>query len=73
MKKLNCSMAIEEEPERKAMLAWVKTVANGGYSEIENMLSFTYLGDPAHDDGKYWGIIHTVSHYKEHSIESKNI
>lgn len=73
MKRLNCSMRIENEQERKAMLAWVRTAANGGYSEIGETLHFTYEGDPSTDDGKYWGIVHTVENYAEHAIESTDI
>lgn len=68
--KLNCSARISNEQERKAMMAWVATVANGGYSEIGEEIHLTYIGDPASDDGRYWGIVHTMEQYDEHIITS---
>lgn len=70
MKKLNCTMRVENDQERKAMMAWVAMVANGGYSELGDTIHLTYLGDPTSDNGRYWGIVHTVEHYAEHTIES---
>lgn len=52
------------------MMAWVATVANGGYSEIGEEIHLTYIGDPASDNGRYWGIVHTIEQYDEHIITS---
>lgn len=55
------------------MMAWVASAANGGYSEIGDTIYMTYIGDPAADNGKYWGIVHTVESRKEHTIESVDV
>lgn len=68
--KLQCSARIENEQERKAIMSWVRSVANAGYSEIEDKVSLTYTGDPTHDDGHYWGIVHVFEQYAEHEITS---
>lgn len=52
------------------MMSWVRSVANAGYSEIEDKVSLTYIGDPTHDDGHYWGIVHVFEQYAEHEITS---
>lgn len=73
MKKLNCTMRVENDQERKAMMAWVRCVANCGYSEVGSTIYLTYQGDPATDDGRYWGIVHTFETYPEHTINSVDV
>lgn len=34
MKKVMCSAKIPNQQERKAIMSWVRSVANGGYSEV---------------------------------------
>lgn len=70
MGKLVCSARIENENERKAVMAWVRQVANGGYSEIEDRVTMTYISvNDQEESGRWWGIIHFFEHYPEHSIE----
>lgn len=70
--KLVCSARIPNAAERKAMMAWVACVGNGGYSENGDTINLTYIGDATDPDhsGRYWGIIHTIEQYAEHSISS---
>jgi len=68
--RLECSARIPNEEERRAVMMWVRMVANVGYSEVEDTVRLIYEGDPASDDGQYWGIIHTFENYAEHTITS---
>lgn len=74
MAKVICSAIIERDPERQAIIAWVRCVANGGFSEIGNKVSMTYIEQPDDPDNssRKWGIIHTFEQYPEHAIEYLN-
>lgn len=70
MKKLVCSARIENESERKAVMAWVRQAANGGYSEVGETVTMTYISqDDQEESSRWWGIIHFFEYYPEHSIE----
>lgn len=69
--KLVCSARIENEQERRAIMSWVRVVANGGFSELGDKVSLTYIGnneDPE-NSSRWWGIIHVFEQYPEHTIE----
>lgn len=68
---LSCSAKIPSEPERKAVLAWVRGIANGGFSENGDTISLVYIpqaGDPE-SSSRWWAIIHYFKHYPEHTID----
>lgn len=69
---LVCSAVIENDQERRAIMAWVRSSNPTSYSEIEKTVSMTFDGDPKDPDysGKYWGIIHVFEQYPDHSIQS---
>lgn len=73
MSKFTCSARIDNASERRALLAWVKTIANEGYSEKDNIVSMTY-----HDnlpifakDNKRYSILCVFSQFTPHSITVK--
>lgn len=69
MRRLVCSAVIPNEPERKAILAYVKTVANGGFSEKGSVVAATFETESVLQDcGKWWGLIAVFEQYEEHSI-----
>lgn len=73
--RVSCSAKIPNEPERKAVLAWVRTVANGGYSEKGDTIHLTYTEDPQdpNSHGKYWGIINYFEQFSEHEITQSEV
>ncbi len=71
MKKVMCSAKIPNQQERKAIMSWVRSVANGGYSEVGDSVYMTYEQQTEDSDssGRWWGIIHVFEQYPEHSVE----
>lgn len=74
-KKVTCSARIYDDAERKAVLAWVATVANGGYSELDKVITMTYTEDPQDKDSnsRYWAIVHYFEQYAEHEITQTTV
>lgn len=71
MKRAICSATLEQAPEREAMLAWVRTVANGGYSVIGDTIYMTYETSIISRPGmeKLERVIKIFEGYPEHSIK----
>lgn len=71
MAKISCSAVVRNEAERKALMAWVRTVANGGFSELGTTINMIYVEDEEdiENSSRKWAIIHTFEQYDNHSIE----
>lgn len=67
---LVCSATIPNRAERSAILAWVKTIANGGYSEKDDTIFMSYVEDPNDKDSnrKYWAVLHYFERLPDHKI-----
>lgn len=70
---LVCSAVIPHEGERKAIMAWARTVANEGCREDGETVHLNYRAQPddPDDSGRWYGIMHTFEGYAEHSVEIK--
>lgn len=70
MSKVECWAIIEDDQERKAVMAWVRASNFESYSEIGNKVTVTYVKDTEDPDSnsKLWGTIHFFEQYAEHGI-----
>lgn len=73
MNRIELSAVIENDQERKAVMAWVRASNFHSYSEVGNKVSVTYMEDPddPESSSKKWGVIHFFEQYPEHSIYGK--
>lgn len=70
--KLICSATVSDQSERQALLSWVRTVANGGYSEFGTTVTVVCnLEDTEEGDKAARGVIRVFENYPEHSIERR--
>lgn len=74
MSRVECSAVIENDQERKAVMAWVRASNFQSYSEIGSTVSVTFVEDPNDPDNssKKWGVIHFFEQYAEHSIYGRD-
>lgn len=74
MRKLVCSAVIENDQERRAILAWAQTVANAGFSEIGNVITVNYKTDDIVENcGTWWGIVAVFEQYPKHTISDTEV
>lgn len=64
--KISCSARVKNFAERQALLTWVRTIANGGYSEIGETIHLTYLSDGI--DNTCQAIFQHFEQYPEHEF-----
>lgn len=72
MAKIVCSACIRDEVERKTMMDWIRRTANGGYSELGDVVHLIYEEDDndPENSNKKWDIIHTFEALPYHSIQT---
>lgn len=70
LKLVVCSVRIPFEPERKAVMAWVRTVANRGYSEDGDVIHMSYAEEPDDRDSnsRYWAVVHYFQQYPDSEV-----
>lgn len=70
MSRVECWATIEDEQERKSVMAWVRAGNFESYAEVGTRVSVTYKSDPEDpdDSSRKWGVIHFFEHYPEHGI-----
>lgn len=71
--RIECWADIENDQERKAVMAWVRASKFTSYSEQGIRVTVVYEPDPEDRDanGKMWGTIHFFEQYKSHGISGR--